>query len=139
MASEEESLNGQEQPRTRTARQETVAQASGVALYAQTASDASAPATVRPSGVGAGPRLQEVHQEAREEGLNTTGVLRRKPGYWGLASEAFNASSSRKRSVRSARKWIDAFKLSINCELIEGCAMTSPRAARVLLASRWRT
>ena len=54
-------------------------------------------------------------------------------------AEAFNASSTRKRSVKTARKWIEAFKLSINCELIDGCAMTSLSAARVSPASRWIT
>ena len=35
----------------------------------------------------------------------------------------------RNRSVSSARKWIDAFRLSTNCELIAGCASTSCTAA----------
>jgi hypothetical protein len=108
----------------------------------QAASDTPTTATVPTCRVGAGPRLQEGDQEAREEALTITGVWYEagtKPNHSGLVREAFKASSTRKRSVRRARKWIDAFKLSTNCELIDGCAMTSRRAARVSLASRWRT
>ncbi len=58
MPSEEESLDGQEQERTRTASQETVAQASAMAEHAgraQAAQDTAATATDRSSGVAAGP------------------------------------------------------------------------------------
>ncbi len=75
MPCEEESLDGQEESRTRTARQETVAQASGVALHTQAASEPPAPATVRPRGVGARPRLQEGDKEAREEAVTPTAVM----------------------------------------------------------------
>ncbi len=75
MPSEQEGLDGQEQPRTRTARQETVAQASRVALHPKAASDPPATATVRPRGLRAGPRLQEGDEEAREEALSIKGVM----------------------------------------------------------------
>ncbi len=58
MPSEQESLDGQEQERTRTAGQETVAHASAMAEHAgraQAAQDTAATATYGPSGVGAGP------------------------------------------------------------------------------------
>ena len=51
------------------------AQASGVALHPQAASDSPATATVRPCGLGAGPRLQEGDEEAREEALSIKGVM----------------------------------------------------------------
>ncbi len=75
MSSEEERLDGKEQPRTRTARQETVAQASGVAVHPQAASDPPPTATVRPRWIGAGTRLQEGDQEAQEEALTTKGFF----------------------------------------------------------------
>lgn len=34
-------------------------------------------------------------------------------------------SPIRKRSVSSARRWLEAFRLSTNCELMEGCAWTT--------------
>ncbi len=58
MPCEEENLDGQEQKRARTASQETVAQATAMAEHAgraQTAQNTTATATVRPSGVAAGP------------------------------------------------------------------------------------
>ncbi len=76
MPSEQESLDGQEKPRTRTARQETLAQASAMARYtrcAQAAQDATATPPYSPGGVGAGPRLQESDEEAAEEALTITG------------------------------------------------------------------
>ncbi len=82
LSSEEESLDGQEQPRTCTTRQETVSQASGVALYAQAASDTTTTETVRPRGIGAGPRLQEGDQEAREEAVTITGLIQEAELLW---------------------------------------------------------
>ena len=58
MPCEEESLDGQEQKRARTASQETVAQATAMAEHAgraQAAQDTAATATDRSSRVGAGP------------------------------------------------------------------------------------
>ena len=34
-------------------------------------------------------------------------------------------SPMRKRSVSSARRWLEAFRLSTNCELMDGCARTT--------------
>ena len=51
----------------------------------------------------------------------------------------FRISSIRNRSVSSARRWIDAFRLSTSCELMEGCASTSSMAARLSRASRSST
>ena len=59
-----------------TTRQETVAQASGVALHAQAASDTPITATVPTCWVGPGSRLQKGDQEAREEALAITRILR---------------------------------------------------------------
>ena len=50
-----------------------------------------------------------------------------------------STSSIRNRSVSSARRWIDAFRLSTSCELIAGCASTSCTAARASRASRSST
>src|SRR5688572_5995787 len=47
----------------------------------------------------------------------------------------FSASSTMKRSVSRARKWIDAFKLSMSCELMSGRASTSRIAASATRAS----
>ncbi len=72
MPSEQESLDGQEKPRTRTARQETLAQASAVARYArcaQAAQDATATPPDCSGGVDTRPRLQEGDEEAREKAL----------------------------------------------------------------------
>ena len=81
------------------------------------------PRPSQPVGSIPGPDFKKGDEEVQEEALR----------------EAFNASSTKKRSVSRARKWIEAFKLSINCELIESCAMTSLSAALVLTASRWTT
>ena len=55
------------------------------------------------------------------------------------ARRASRISVTRKRSASSARRWIDAFRLSINCEPIAGCASTSSIAAIALSASRFST
>ena len=47
----------------------------------------------------------------------------------------FKASSIRNRSVNSARKWIEAFKLSINWELMADLPSTRLIPARALFAS----
>ena len=47
----------------------------------------------------------------------------------------FNASSTTKRSVSNARRWIEAFRLSINCELMASRASTSRSAASAMRAS----
>ena len=77
MLAEEERCDGEEQPRTCTARQETVAQISGMALYAQAASDAAAAKTVPAGGVDSGPRLQEGDREAKEEALRRSAEKKR--------------------------------------------------------------
>ncbi len=72
MSFEKEGPSGQDESRTRTTGQETVAQASAMARYArraQAAQDATATAPDSPRGVGARARLQEGDQEAREEAL----------------------------------------------------------------------
>ena len=84
------------------------------------------PSTVRPS-----PRRGLFH--------HTGGILR--PAGLQLVSPLSSAeltsvvpssriSSMRKRSVSNARWWMDAFRLSINCELIDGCIDTRSSAAR---------
>src|SRR4029079_11997531 len=49
---------------------------------------------------------------------------------------ALRTSSIRNRSVSSARRWIDALRLSTSCELIEGCARSRRTAASASTASR---
>jgi len=69
-SSKQESLGGQEQQRTSTACQETVAQASSVAEHAgcsQATQDASTAATVRAGWIRTGSRLQEGDEEVGEE------------------------------------------------------------------------
>src|SRR4029077_13589472 len=44
-------------------------------------------------------------------------------------------SPTRKRSVSRARRWLDAFRLSMSCELIDGCARTRSIAASQSCAS----
>jgi hypothetical protein len=56
-----------------------------------------------------------------------------------FASAALQESPPRERDPRAARKWIDAFKLSINCDPMAGCARTSSTAAMALCASRANT
>ena len=53
--------------------------------------------------------------------------------------EDLRISSIRNRSVRSARRWIEALRLSMTCELMDGWARTSSTAAKLLRASRSST
>ena len=55
------------------------------------------------------------------------------------ALQAPISSSTKKRSVSSARKWMFALRLSINCELTEDCAATSRSADSASDASRSTT
>src|SRR5579872_778749 len=48
-------------------------------------------------------------------------------------------SSIKNKSVSKARRWIEALRLSINCEPMEGCARTNSKAIRESLASRSST
>ena len=45
------------------------------------------------------------------------------------AERALLSDPAGKRSVSSARRWIDALRLSTSCELIDGCASTRRTAA----------
>jgi len=56
-----------------------------------------------------------------------------------FASAALQESPPRERDPRAARKWINAYKLSINCEQMAGCARTSSTAAMAVCASRANT
>ena len=94
--SKQESLDGQEQQRTSTTCQETVTQASSAAGYAgrsQAAQAASTAATVRAGWIGAGSRLQEGDEEAKEKekAVRLTGTKKKaeSPGGGGRRLQRF--------------------------------------------------
>ena len=67
MPSEEESLDGQEQQRTRTASQETVVQDSGVARYAKPPKTPPPPRPTAPVGSVPGPDFKKVMKKLRRK------------------------------------------------------------------------
>ena len=71
-------------------------------------------------------RDREVRQQGRGR---AAGALRHEREEVAPSTCPLRISSIRNRSVSSARTWIDAFRLSIICELNDGCGMTSCTAA----------
>jgi hypothetical protein len=65
--------------------------------------------------------------------------VRRQRTQFTLTCLFLRISPSRNKSVRSARRWMDGFRLSTSWELMEGCARTNSAPAIESPASRSKT